>query len=122
MYVSTSCSACSMCSVMDSLPGSNKLRVVVGTTSAVFHRLQQLRQHQKGPVSQSELDMLAKSCEEEEEEDSAKSCTPMDDLEYIGDVLGFWRAASGVFLHAWVEAGGRADNELLTLQSACISG
>ena len=113
---------CCMCSVMDRLPASNKLRVVGGTTSAVVHRLHQLWQHQKGPVSQSEVDMLAKSCEEEEEEDSAKPCTTMDNLEYMVDVLGFWRAASGVFLHAWVEAGGRMNNELLTLQSACISG
>ena len=64
--------------------------------------------------------MPADSCEEEE--DAAKHCTTREDLEYMGDMLGFWRAVSGIFLHAWVEAGGTVNNELLTLQSACISG
>ena len=111
---------CCMCSVLDGLPTSSKLRVVGGTARGVFHRLQHLRQHREGSASRGGLDMPADSCEEED--DAAKPCTTREDLEYMGDMLGFWRAVSGVFLHAWVEAGGTVNNELLTLQSACISG
>lgn len=110
-----------MCSVVDRLPTSSKLRVVGGTATAVFHRLQYLRQHQKGMVSRSDdLERSADSCEEDKE-GAAKLCTTTD-LEYMVGMLGFWRAASGVFLQAWVETEGRVDNELLPLQSACISG
>ena len=125
LYVCVYSSSCTllycMCSVMDRLPASGKLRVVGSTARAVFQCLQNLRQRQKGMVSRSDdLERSADSCEEDEE-GVAKLCTTTD-LEYVVGMLGFWRAASGVFLHAWLETEGRVDNELLPLQSACISG
>lgn len=110
--------------MFDRLPAASKLRAVGGTATDVFLRLQHLRQCQKGLVSQSELDRSAEEtdcCEEDGEESAAKLCI-VTDMEYVMDLLGFWKAVSGLFLHGWIEAGSRVDNELLPVQSACISG
>ena len=113
-----------MCSVLDRLPATSKLRVVGATARAVFHRLQHLRQCQKQLLSQSELERSGEGtdCHEEDGERSATKLCTVTDIDYVVDFLGFWKAVSGIFLCGWTKAGSRVDNELSSVQSTCISG
>ena len=113
-----------MCSVLERLLATSKLRVVGATARDVLHRLQHLRQCQKQLLSQSELERSGEGtdCQEEDGERSADKLCTVTDMDYVMDLLGFWKAVSGIFLHGWTKAGSRVNNELSSVQNTCISG